>query len=68
MRVVNRIAVVAAGTAVVLLLTLLLTFTNVGGDLSSWLALAGMGILVPVWAAWLGLRFDVSDASPRPPA
>jgi hypothetical protein len=47
-------------TAALLALNVALSFANVG-EVSDWLTLASIGILVPIWAAWLGLRFDEAD-------
>jgi hypothetical protein len=48
-------------TAAMLVLNVLLSFADVG-DIADWSTLASIGILVPVWAAWLGLRFEDRDA------
>ncbi|HLX34120.1 MAG TPA: hypothetical protein VKR30_02640 [Candidatus Limnocylindrales bacterium] len=45
-------------TAALLVVTVVLAYASVGGDLSTWLTLAATGIAVPAWAIWLGLRFS----------
>jgi hypothetical protein len=49
-------------TAALLAVNVILGFANVG-ELADWLTLASIGILVPIWAAWLGLRFADPDGS-----
>jgi hypothetical protein len=46
----------AIGTAVIVVAWLLLSFAD-QGDVSDALLLLIIGILVPIWAIWLGLRF-----------
>jgi hypothetical protein len=46
--------------AVLLLAQLVLAFVD-AGDLGEWLLLLTVGVLVPVWSIWLGLRFTGRD-------
>jgi hypothetical protein len=39
---------------------LALTFLDVASDITDVLLLVVIGILVPIWAIWLGLRFAVA--------
>ena len=50
-------------TALVLVVIVVVPFVELGPpELVDWLTLAGIGILVPIWAAWLGLRLADRDA------
>jgi hypothetical protein len=58
-------------TAALLVLIVIVPFVELGPpELADWLSLAGIGIFVPIWAAWLGLRFADPDerAAPAAPA
>jgi len=44
-------------TAALLVINVVLGFVDVG-EVADWLQLVSAGVLVPVWAAWVGLRFD----------
>jgi hypothetical protein len=48
------------GIAVLVVAWLALTFLDVAGDITDVLLLVVIGILVPIWAIWLGLRFAVA--------
>ena len=36
------------------------------GDASDWLTVALTGIVLPIWAVWLGLRFEEEPQSSEP--
>jgi len=50
------------GIAVLVVAWLVLTFVNVASDVTDVILLLTIGILVPIWSIWLGLRF--ADAQP----
>jgi hypothetical protein len=45
--------------AALLVITVLVRYAGIAGDLNGWLTALVTGILVPVWAIWLGR--DVPD-------
>jgi hypothetical protein len=46
-------------TAAVLVVVVIVPFIELGPpEVGDWLTLGGIGVLVPIWVAWLGLRFD----------
>ena len=49
-------------TAALLVASVLIGFAEVG-DVADWLSLVTIGILVPIWAVWLGLRFREDSAA-----
>lgn len=45
-------------TAALLAITVGLGYADIGGDITTWLTAALVGIVIPGWALWLGLRFE----------
>lgn len=55
-------ALLSYGTAILLVISVLLGFADVGGDATSWLTVLVSGVAIPAWALWLGLRFRDADS------
>jgi hypothetical protein len=48
-------------TAALLIVTVVLGYADVGGDLTGWLTLLASGVLIPIWAVWLGRKLPALD-------
>ena len=48
-------------TAALLIVAVVLGYADVGGDVTSWLTVLASGVLVPVWAVWLGRNLPGLD-------